>query len=821
MRVAWLVDEHTPAALIPDLIAYCVSLAQSGHRAEVFGPGGRPEWLPDVLGFHPVNSLRAAPEPLQECDAAIGTHWSHAGACVDVGTAAPFLLVAEEPGDNLERTVRSLPVNVLTASQEVAHRLRSAGARGEIYVLSGSGDWNSPVGRSGESGPVEEILASAVRAHRARIPDDVTLGLAMIVRDEQESLRRCLASVASIVDQMVVVDTGSRDGTASVARDAGAVVVRHEWQNDFAAARNVALEHVTTDWVLVLDADEQLAPSSGPLIRRAIKNPLVDGFLLDILNFTGDVTISGAASHANVRLFRRLPGVRYEGALHEQVAHSLLRAGGVIRPLPGAVILHYGYLGSTVEGYDKKRRNLEIVRRQAEEDPKNPFVHFNLAVEYMRQDDRPRAIKVFQRAFRLLPGPDAPYAPALVRHLAACLIDERRYDEALAVLEHAQAVYPDYVDLRYLRGLALNRLGRYEEALEMFSECLRRGDSPSVYMFSQLGAGSFLARAASVESYLGLGRLDEAIEAQNAVAKEMSERLGGVVPALPDAGHGALGLWVRAEEHLRGGRLREALTAYRQLLSPEVRQVFLTTQLAQLCPRKAVLELLAGEAGLARQDLDLLAGVNPRAARAARLVLEPWLTSAGEAGAGESAGSGETPAGEDSRLGWRDVASVLVALLDAGRQDWFERACDRLRSGLMDPGELDRELGKLYFQRGLHEKAAAHLLAALRQGCTDGAALRALGEISVARGLHAEARTFFREAVRQRPADASAWVSLALSYHRVGRDRAGLRVLGLARRHAGGEAIHTARLALSIHLRLAARDGRNGRIRNRVSGEVS
>ncbi|NPV49555.1 MAG: tetratricopeptide repeat protein, partial [Armatimonadetes bacterium] len=416
-----------------------------------------------------------------------------------------------------------------------------------------------------------------------------------------------------------------------------------------------------------------------------------------------------------------------------------------------------------------------------------------------------------------------PYAPALVRHLAACLIDERRYDEALAVLEHAQGVYPDYVDLRYLRGLALNRLGRYEEALEVLRECLRLGDSPSVYMFSQIGAGSFLARAASVESYLGLGRLDEAIEAQNAAAKGMSERLGGLVPALADAGRGVLGLWVRAEEHLRGGRLREAVTAYRQLLSAEVRQAFFTTQLAQLCPRKAVIELVAGEARLARQDLDLLAGVNPRAARGARLLLEPWLTPGGEAGAGENTGSEETPAGEDSRLGWRDVASVLVTLLDVGRRDWFERACDRLRSGLMDPGQLDRELGKLYFQRGLHERAAAHLLAGVQQGCTDSTALRALGEISLARGLHAEARTFLREAVRQRPADASAWVSLALSYHRLGRDRAGLRVLELARRYTGGEAIHTARLALSIRLQLAGRDGRNGPtdIRNQVAGEVS
>lgn len=822
MRVAWLVDEHTPAALIPDLIGYCAALARSGHKVEVFGPGERPEWLPDVLAYHPVNSLRAAPEPLWNCDAVIGTHWSHAGACVDVGTAAPFFLVAEAPGDDVARTARSLRINVLATSEEVACQLRTAGVRGEIHVVPAGGNSSATARLSTRSGSLEEILVGVVREHRAHVPDQVTLGLAMIVRDEQESLRRCLASVASIVDQMVVVDTGSRDGTASVARDAGAVVIRREWQNDFAAARNVALESVTTDWVLVLDADEQVVPSSGPLIRRAIKNPLVDGFLLDILNFTGDVTISGGAAHANVRLFRRLPGVRYEGALHEQVGLSLRRAGGVIRPLPGALIIHYGYLGCTVEGYDKKRRNLEIVERQAEEDPQNPFVHFNLAVEYMREGNRPRAIKVFQRAFRLLSDYEVTYAPVLVRHLAACLIDERRYDEALAVLEHAQWVYADYVDLRYLQGVALNRLGRYEEALEILSECLRIGDSPGVYMFSQIGAGSFFARAASVESYLGLGRLDEAIEAQNAAVKEMSERLGEILPALPDSGRGAFGLWVRAEEHVRRGHLREALTAYRQLQSPEVRQVFLTTQLAQLWPRKAVLELVAGEIGLARQDLDLLAGVNPRAARAARLLLAPWLTAAGEAGTGENTASEETSAGGDSRLRWRDVASVLVTLLDVGRQDWFERACDALRSGLMDPGELDRELGKLYFHRGLREEAAAHLLAGIQQGCTDSVALRALGEISLARGLHGDARTFFREAVRREPRDARAWLSLALSYHRAGHDRAALRVLELAGRQTGGEAIHTARLALRIHLQLNQGDGSRARSRasSQVAGEV-
>ncbi len=832
MRVAWLLDgERTPAVLMPQLIAHSRALAQRGHDVVVFGLGDRPRWLPWEICFSSVKSLRVAPETVSQCDAVIGTHWSHAGALLDAGTAAPFLLLGPagpEEADALASTVQSLPVHVLATSQHVVRWLGETRPRGEVWFCSPPGNGAGP-GQGRGAARLEDVLARAVEAHRARIPDRVTLGLAMIVRDEQESLRRCLASAAPVVDQMVVVDTGSRDGTVSVAREAGALVVSYEWQDDFAAARNVALDHVETDWVLVLDADEQVARTSGPVIRRAITNPLVDGFLLDILNFAGEVTISGGVTHANVRLFRRLPGVRYEGALHEQVGPSLLRAGGCVRPLPGAVILHYGYLGAAVEGYDKKRRNLEIAKRQAREDPHDPFVHFNLAVEYMRQRDRSRAIKHFQRAFRLLPGPHAPYAPALLRHLAACLMDEGRYDEALVLLEHAKAVYPGYVDLRYLRGLALNRMGRYKDALQELNECLRMGDSGSMYTFSQLGVGSFLAQAAAAESHFGLGEVDEAIAARQALAEEVTRRLGEVVHVPAAAVSAVTSVWVRAEEDLRAGRLQDALAGYRCLLGPDTRDVFLTTQLGQLWPRKIALELAVGDSATARQDLGQLAGVNPRAARAVRMLLERCLSACeaaaspsgrvAEAG-GNGARVGERADGGAGQLGWRDVAPFLAALIDVGREDWFNRACDVLRGGLMDPGELDRELGKLYFHRGLKDKAVVHLMASVERGGADPAVLHALGEISSAAGLHTEARTFFREAIRRQPGDARWWVSLALCYHRAGRDRAGLRVLELARRHAGGEAIHAARMGLGISLQLSRCVGPARRPPCEVTGEV-
>jgi len=82
----------------------------------------------------------------------------------------------------------------------------------------------------------------------------------MIVRDGADTLRNCLESVRGLVDEMVVVDTGSTDSSPEIARQCGAVCISIPWPNDFAQARNAALAHSTTDWVLSLDADEELSP---------------------------------------------------------------------------------------------------------------------------------------------------------------------------------------------------------------------------------------------------------------------------------------------------------------------------------------------------------------------------------------------------------------------------------------------------------------------------------------------------------------------------------------------------------------------------------
>jgi glycosyltransferase involved in cell wall biosynthesis len=102
------------------------------------------------------------------------------------------------------------------------------------------------------------------------------LSLCLIARDEETSLGRCLASARSVVDELVVVDTGSRDHTAEVARAAGARLESLPWSNDFAAARNFSLSLAASEWILVLDADEELEVADPAGFRSFLASATAD-----------------------------------------------------------------------------------------------------------------------------------------------------------------------------------------------------------------------------------------------------------------------------------------------------------------------------------------------------------------------------------------------------------------------------------------------------------------------------------------------------------------------------------------------------------------
>ena len=142
----------------------------------------------------------------------------------------------------------------------------------------------------------------------------------MIVRDEAARIARCLDSARALVDDIVVLDTGSLDATPAIAADHGARVFSFDWCDDFAAARNAALDHSDADWNLVLDGDEWFDAGST---RAALDEVLNAEPCIGVLPVTSSFDLQGRVESAVQWLPRLLPrGVRYTGRIHEQPVSS-------------------------------------------------------------------------------------------------------------------------------------------------------------------------------------------------------------------------------------------------------------------------------------------------------------------------------------------------------------------------------------------------------------------------------------------------------------------------------------------------------------------
>ncbi len=204
------------------------------------------------------------------------------------------------------------------------------------------------------------------------------LSLAMIVKNEESYLKDCLESVKNVVDEVVVVDTGSIDNTINIASEFNAKVFSFEWINDFSAARNFALSKCSGDWILYLDADERLSPESIDEIKSFIvreENLAVKCLVKSIDNVHGRDN-----SMTFPRLFRSNPNLKFTGRVHEQIESSLKKLNYKTVD-SGIEIIHDGYNISDELKKDKANRNLNLLLEEYNSN-KSSYVAFQLAQTY-------------------------------------------------------------------------------------------------------------------------------------------------------------------------------------------------------------------------------------------------------------------------------------------------------------------------------------------------------------------------------------------------------------------------------------------------------
>ena len=306
------------------------------------------------------------------------------------------------------------------------------------------------------------------------------LSVCLIVRNEEKFLGQCLKSIRDLASQIVVVDTGSTDRTAEIAKEHGAEVHDFPWCDDFSAARNTALEHATGDWVLMLDADEELSAEGREKLKTAMTDPAVMAWRLPIV----DVGREADGCSYVPRFYRNAPGLFYVGRVHEQVFSSLevRRAEwGLENRIGDATLIHHGYTAELTRDRNKVERNLKLLERAVAELPDEPHLLMNLGLELARSGRETEALERYQEAFRVLSSkPAAEIVPelreTLLMQLCARLTAAKRFDEVVSSLASSLAGLNGGLtsSLHFSLGLAHLELRQFSEAADQMRQCLAK-----------------------------------------------------------------------------------------------------------------------------------------------------------------------------------------------------------------------------------------------------------------------------------------------------------------------------------------------------------
>jgi glycosyltransferase involved in cell wall biosynthesis len=223
---------------------------------------------------------------------------------------------------------------------------------------------------------------------------EITISLCMIVKNEEACLGRCLKSVQEFVDEIIIVDTGSKDRTVEIAEDYGARIYRHPWENDFSKHRNQSLSYATGDWIFQLDADEELFTEDGPQLQKLIQEGSADYYNCRFYDMKKDGSVHGVFNL--IRFFRAGMGMGYERKVHNQLQTRGEEAYGNIR------IRHYGYDLSPEQMEAKHIRTTTLLREIIKTDPQDAYSLFQLAASHSMHREFGKAVTYGEMALEIM-----------------------------------------------------------------------------------------------------------------------------------------------------------------------------------------------------------------------------------------------------------------------------------------------------------------------------------------------------------------------------------------------------------------------------------
>ncbi|MCB2312377.1 glycosyltransferase [Clostridium tagluense] len=334
------------------------------------------------------------------------------------------------------------------------------------------------------------------------------VSLCMIVKNEETYLPRCLSSIKDIVDEIIIVDTGSTDRTIDIAKSFGANVHYFKWNNNFSDARNESLKYATKDWILILDGDDELYPEDQENLRDLLTKQLDENaiYYFETLNYYGSTIDNNSITiNLNPRLYKNNQGTHYDGEIHNQLIFSENKYNAIYTLIK---IHHFGYMNKSIDSKDKRTRNITLLKQQIKKDPDNYFAHFNLGTEYAALDDVKMALEHYYKSYENF-EPHNGYSFLLIFRIVFLNYNIKDYDAAFKFINIGLENYPKFTDLYFLKALILKDMNMPTLQIKSLEKCIELGEAPSE-LKCLYGVGSFKAYYELGNAYLKLKDYDAA-----------------------------------------------------------------------------------------------------------------------------------------------------------------------------------------------------------------------------------------------------------------------------------------------------------------------
>ncbi|WP_181469854.1 glycosyltransferase family 2 protein [Paenibacillus sp. MDMC362] len=317
----------------------------------------------------------------------------------------------------------------------------------------------------------------------------------VLVKNEEQHILNCIRSLIPVVNEILIIDTGSTDKTISIASHEDVIILNYTWNDDFSEVRNYAIGVASQPFILMIDADETLNINSYTYLEQYTRSCVKVPATVNIRNVIDENTIVNSVV---TRLFPNLSGYCYKGMIHEQLFYDDKPLEQV---LPTEIVIdHYGYRKSEIQTKHKIERNLTLLNKQLAIDSNSIYLKYQIGQTYYVNGDYQKAIPYFDDSIRMI---SVSKFDALPRFMSTvflsygyCLLYTLQFDILDNLINDATELYPDFTDLYYLYGVSLierKDIHNFSSIQDVFEFCIRLGDVKNPLYESVEGVGSYRA----------------------------------------------------------------------------------------------------------------------------------------------------------------------------------------------------------------------------------------------------------------------------------------------------------------------------------------